>query len=181
MLIFPLVWLGRMALDQQPTPSRVAGVATVVHYAMIILLGAAIIRAVLTRQAWAGWTLPLPVEIGRFLVMATEAAALAAVVNLAVKGAGAPIAIALSQKLAMEWLYAWTRNPMVLATLALLVAVGLWFKSALFVLWVIDLFAPALLFFVKVYEERELELRFGVPYLPYKSRTPRLFPKRPQC
>jgi protein-S-isoprenylcysteine O-methyltransferase Ste14 len=49
----------------------------------------------------------------------------------------------------------------------------------LFVLWVLILFAPALLVFVKVYEERELEIRFGASYLEYKSRTPMLFPRRP--
>jgi protein-S-isoprenylcysteine O-methyltransferase Ste14 len=36
-----------------------------------------------------------------------------------------------------------------------------------------------LLFFVKMYEERELELRFGAPYLEYKSRTPMLLPRKP--
>jgi hypothetical protein len=50
----------------------------------------------------------------------------------------------------------------------------------LFVLWVLILFAPALLFFVKVFEERELEIRFGAPYLDYKSRTPMLFPRKPK-
>ncbi|MEJ2147607.1 MAG: methyltransferase [Acidobacteriota bacterium] len=76
-------------------------------------------------------------------------------------------------------LYAWTRNPMALASLALLVSLGVWFQSALFVLWALALCAPALLFFLKMYEERELELRFGTSYLEYKSRTPMLFPRRP--
>jgi protein-S-isoprenylcysteine O-methyltransferase Ste14 len=31
-----------------------------------------------------------------------------------------------------------------------------------------------------VYEERELELRFGASYLEYKSRTPMLFPRKPR-
>ncbi len=101
-------------------------------------------------------------------------------VNLALKGLGAPFAIALSRKLAVDWLYAWTRNPMVLAALAFLLSLGIWFQSALFVLWVLILFAPALLFFVKVYEERELEIRFGASYLEYKSRTPMLFPRKPR-
>ena len=86
-------------------------------------------------------------------------------------------AIALSRKLAVDWFYAWTRNPMVLATLAFLLSLGIWFQSALFVL---ILFAPALLVFVKMHEERELEIRFGAPYLEYKSRTPMLFPRKPR-
>jgi len=37
-----------------------------------------------------------------------------------------------------------------------------------------------LLTIVKVFEERELEIRFGASYLEYKSRTPMLFPRRPR-
>jgi protein-S-isoprenylcysteine O-methyltransferase Ste14 len=59
-------------------------------------------------------------------------------------------------------------------------ALGIWFQSLLFVLWVIILFAPALLFFVKAYEERELEIRFGASYREYKSRTRMLFPRKPR-
>jgi protein-S-isoprenylcysteine O-methyltransferase Ste14 len=102
------------------------------------------------------------------------------VLNLALKGLGAPFYLALSQKLAVEWMYAWTRNPMVLAALAWLVSLGIWFQSGLFILWVLLLFTPALLYFIKVYEERELELRFGAAYLEYKSKTPLLFPRKPR-
>jgi len=180
LLVFPIIWLGRMTLDRQPTTGRATWITTLVHYSAVILLGTAILRAVATHQDWSGWTLPIPVEIGMLLVIVTGVAALSAVVNLALKGLGAPFAIALTKKLAVDWLYAWTRNPMVLATLAFLLSLGIWFQSALFVLWVLVLFAPALLVFVKVYEERELELRFGAPYLEYKSRTPMLFPRRPR-
>jgi protein-S-isoprenylcysteine O-methyltransferase Ste14 len=69
---------------------------------------------------------------------------------------------------------------MVLAAFALLLSLGIWFQSMLFVLWFLILFAPALLFFVKVYEERELEIRFGTSYLEYKARTPMLFPRKPR-
>jgi protein-S-isoprenylcysteine O-methyltransferase Ste14 len=180
LLVFPIVWLGRTILDRQPSTGRAVWITTFVHYAVGILFGAAIIRAVITHQDWSGWTIPIPVEIGLLLVIITGVAVLATVVNLALKGLGAPFAIALSRKLAVDWLYAWTRNPMVFAVLAFLLSLGIWFQSALFVLWVLILFAPALLVFVKVYEERELEFRFGASYLKYKSRTPMLFPKRPR-
>jgi len=180
LLTFPLVWLGRKILDRHQTTSSVAWITIFVHYAVVILFGIAIIQAVTTHQDWSGWVLPVPTEIGLLLVIITGAAALFSVINLALKGLGAPFAIALSKKLAVDWMYAWTRNPMVLATLALLLSLGIWFQSALFVLWVLILFAPALLVFVKVYEERELEFRFGASYLEYKSRTPMLFPRRPR-
>ena len=180
LVIFPIAYLGRKMLDKNPTTSRTVWITTFVHYCVVILAGAAISRAIKTQQHWSGWLLPISTEIGLLLVIVTGGAALLTVINLALKGLGAPFAIALSRKLAVDWLYARTRNPMVLATLALGLSLGVWFQSVLFVLWVLILFAPALLFFVKVYEERELEIRFGESYLEYKSRTSMLFPKRPK-
>jgi protein-S-isoprenylcysteine O-methyltransferase Ste14 len=180
-LVFPVVWVGRKLLDNRPTASRAAWTTASVHFALMVLLGVAIIRAVVTHRDWPSWILPIPAPVGRVLMVVTGAAALLTVVNLAWKGLGAPFAIALSRKLTADWCYGWTRNPMVLATLAFLLAMGLWFQSALFVLWVLVLVTPAWLVFVKVYEERELEIRFGATYLEYKSRTPMLFPRRPRC
>jgi protein-S-isoprenylcysteine O-methyltransferase Ste14 len=180
LLVFPLVWLGRKILDRHLTTSGVAWITTFVHVAVGNLLAVAVIRAVTTHQDWSDWVLPVPAKIGLLLAIIAGIACLLTVVNLALKGFGAPFFIALSRKLAADWLYAWTRNPMVLACLALLVSLGIWFQSLLFVLWGLILFAPALLFFVKVYEERELEFRFGASYLEYKSRTPMLLPRRPR-
>jgi protein-S-isoprenylcysteine O-methyltransferase Ste14 len=180
LLTFPLVWLGRKILDRNPTTSHAVWITTFVHFALGFTFGVPIIRAVTTYQDWSGWVLPVQPGIGLALVIITGAVFLLVVANLALKGFGAPFFIALSRKLAVDWLYAWTRNPMVLAGLALLLSLGIWFQSALFVGWALILFAPALLFFVKVYEERELEFRFGASYLEYKSRTPMLFPRRPR-
>ena len=179
LLTIPVVWLGRKTLDKQPTMSRAVWVTTFVHFGLAFTVGVPFVRAVTTYQNWYGWVLPVPSQIGLALVIITGAASFLVVVNLAVKGFGAP-GIALSRKLAVDWLYAWTRNPMVLAGLAFFLSLGVWFQSALFVLWVLIVLAPALLFFVKVYEERELEIRFGESYLEYKSRTPMLFPRSPK-
>jgi protein-S-isoprenylcysteine O-methyltransferase Ste14 len=179
LMIFPIALLGRKMLDKNPTISRAVRITTFIHYAVVILGGIAVVRAIQIHQHWSDWLLPVPHEIGLVLVIVTGGAALLTVINLAVKGLGAPFAVALSRRLAVDWLYAWTRNPMVLATLALGVSVGIWFRSILFVLWVLTLCAPALLFLVKVYEERELEIRFGASYLEYKSRTPMLLPRKP--
>jgi protein-S-isoprenylcysteine O-methyltransferase Ste14 len=180
LLAFPLVWFGRKILDRHPTTSGAAWITTFVHVALGFTFGVPIVRAVTTHRDWVGWVLPVPSAIGLALVIITGAAFLLTVVNLALKGLGAPFFIALSRKLAADWLYAWTRNPMALAALAFFLSLGIWFQSTLFVLWALVLFAPALLVFLKVYEERELELRFGASYLEYKSRTPMLFPSRPR-
>jgi len=131
-LIYPVVWIGRKALDRQPTTSRAVWVTMFIHYAVGGLFGVAIIRAVTTYQDWSGWMLPIPTGVGLILVLVTGLAGLLTIANLALKGLGAPFAIALSKKLAMDWLYAWTRNPMVLSGLALLTSLGIWFQSALF-------------------------------------------------
>jgi protein-S-isoprenylcysteine O-methyltransferase Ste14 len=180
LLTFPLVWLGRRILDRHQTMSGAAWTTTFVHFGLGFTFGIPIVRAVSTHQDWSGWVLPVPSGIGLALITITGAAFLLTVANLALKGFGAPFFIALSRKLAADWLYARARNPMVLAGLGFFLSLGIWFQSVLFVLWVLILFAPALLFFVKVYEERELEIRFGASYLEYKSRTPMLFPRRPK-
>jgi protein-S-isoprenylcysteine O-methyltransferase Ste14 len=180
LLVFPLIWLSRKMLERHPTPVGVAWITTLVHFSLGLLLGVPILRAVLTHQDWVGWKLPVPSAIGMALVILTGAAVLLTVVNLALRGSGAPFFIALSEKLAVDWLYAWTRNPMVLAGLAFLVSLGIWYQSALFVLWTLGLFAPALLFFIRFYEELELKLRFGASYLEYKAKTPMLWPKKPK-
>ena len=180
LLTFPLVWYGRKILDKQPTASRAVWVTTFVHFGLAFTLGVPLVRALVTHRDWTGWVLPIPTGIGWALVVATGAASFIVVANLALRGLGAPFFIALSRKLAVDWLYASTRNPMVLAGLAFFLSLGIWFQSLLFVLWVIILFTPALLYFVRTYEERELEIRFGVSYTEYKSRTPMLIPRRPR-
>ena len=177
---YPFIWLGRKILDRRQTMDRAVWITTFVHFGLGFTFGIPIVRAVSTYKEWCGWVLPIPSAIGLVMVIVAGAAFLLTVINLALKGSGAPFFIALSRKLASEYLYAWTRNPMVLAGLSFLLSLGIWFQSALFVLWVLIVFAPALLFFVKVYEERELEIRFGVSYREYKSRTPMLFPRKPK-
>ena len=180
LMTFPLVWLGRKILDRQQTIGHAVWTTTFVHFGLGFTFGIPIVRAVSTYQDWSGWVLPIPSVIGLVLVIITGAAFLLTVINLALKGFGAPFFIVLSRKLAADWMYAWTRNPMALAGLAFFLSLGIWFQSALFVLWVLIVFAPAYVFFVKVYEERELEIRFGASYLEYKSRTLMFFPRKPR-
>jgi protein-S-isoprenylcysteine O-methyltransferase Ste14 len=175
-LTFPAVWLGRRIPDRRQTIGHAVWTTTFVHVAVGLTPGVPIVRAVTTRRDWAGWVLPVPSGIGLALVIATGAASLLIVLNLALKGLGAPFFIALSRRLAADWFYARTRNPMVLAALAFFLALGIWYQSALFLLWVLILFAPALLFFIRVYEERELEIRFGEAYRRYRASTPFLWP-----
>jgi protein-S-isoprenylcysteine O-methyltransferase Ste14 len=189
LLVFPIIWLGRRLIAgplSSGTPSaeapvscaRLAWVTTGVHYALMLLYGLAIVRAMASHAAWRIWQLPVPTPVGLFLVQVTSLAALLAVLNLALRGLGAPFAIHLTEKLARDWLYKYTRNPMGLASLACLLALGIYYQSLGFVLWALLIVTPTWLYFAVVYEERELELRFGQPYLDYKARTPLFLPGR---
>ncbi len=175
-LMVPASLAARGWLDRQPTPRRLYAATFLLHWVIMILLGVAIIEALKTGRGWRGWTLPLSPGIGWVLMWITGIAGVLCVLNLAVRGLGAPWTIALSRRLATDWLYRWTRNPMGLATAAFLAACGLWLQSALFVAWVVLLVTPAWLLFVKLFEERELELRFGESYRSYKARTPMFIP-----
>jgi protein-S-isoprenylcysteine O-methyltransferase Ste14 len=181
LVIFPTVWIGRRLLDREPTTDRVAWVTTIMHGILMVLFGTAIVKAIQTGGTWPGPILPVPQGLGLVLVYATGAVALLTVVNLALRGFGAPFAIVLSRRLATDWMYIWTRNPMVLATLACLLSIGLWLQSTLFVTWVLVVAAPAWIVYLKLYEERELEIRFGQSYREYKARTSFLWPRKPRA
>jgi protein-S-isoprenylcysteine O-methyltransferase Ste14 len=175
-LMVPASLAARRWLDREPTPRRIYAATFLLHWVVMILMGVAILEAIKTGRSWRGWTLPLPPGIGWALMWIMGVAGVLCVLNLAVRALGAPWTIALSRRLATDWLYRWTRNPMGLATVALLAAFGLWIQSALFVTWAVLLVAPCWLLFVKIFEERELELRFGESYRSYKARTPMFIP-----
>ena len=143
LLVFPTVWIARKLLDRNPTTARAAWITAGLHAVLMLLLGIGIIKAIQTGDAWRGVVLPVPRPIATVLVYLTGAVAVLTVVNLALRGLGAPFAVALSRRLATDWFYARTRNPMVLATLAWLAAVALWLQSAGFLAWVVFLVAPA--------------------------------------
>jgi protein-S-isoprenylcysteine O-methyltransferase Ste14 len=178
--IWPLVWIGRKLLDLKPTMDRTAWVTTIMHATIMALLGTAIVKAIQTSSSWRGAIIPVPHSLGLILAYVTGAIMLLTVVNLAIRGLGAPFDIVLSRRLATDWMYTWTRNPMVLATLACLLAIGLLLQSALFVVWILVLVVPTWIMYLTVYEERELEIRFGQSYRQYKAKTSFLWPRRPK-
>ena len=179
LLVFPTAWVGRRLLDIRPTAQHAAWVTAAEHAIVMVLFGIAIFKAIQTGDTWRGLTIPIPRSVAMVLVYVTGVLTALTVVNLALRGWGAPFALALSRRLATDWLYSRTRNPMVLATLAWLVAVGLWLQSVLFLVWLLALVTPAWFLVVRVFEERELEIRFGEGYRQYRAKTPFLWPRKP--
>ena len=74
--------------------------------------------------------------------------------------------------------YQYTRNPMSLGYYLGALGLGFIFGSTTLTLVVLLGIIPAHLFFLKFFEEKELELRFGGSYLEYKQQVPFLIPRR---
>lgn len=179
LLSIPFVLLGRWLLDREPSIQRAVRITTVIHYLIFIPLIASMIEAtqyVQTQKLWGTWSNALPGWVGLGIMVISGVMLVLVVFNLALKGLGAPFAIALTRVVATDWLYAWTRNPMVLSAFAFLLGLGLWLKSSLFILWLLIVVSPPFFLFLRVYEERELEIRFRETYLTYKAQTPMFFP-----
>lgn len=177
LLVYPASAAARGLLDRKPAADNARRITTLLHAVILAAYGPATIKAVAVFTAWRGWTIPLPTEAVNAFFLAASTIMTVTVVNLALKALGAPFALALSRKLATGWLYRRTRNPMVLTTLIWFVSIGLALHSASFVAWALLVLAPAELYFLKKYEERELEIRFGDGYRAYRRRTPFLWPR----
>ena len=164
--------IGRWLLNRHPTPERAALLTIPVHYLVGIPLGCALIVAFRFTQAYPIAAVRFPRAVSFPALRILGILATLTVVNLAIAGLGLPFAAAQTRKLATGWLYARCRNPMGLFSLLFFLAVALWLQSLHAVVWTTLWVAPAWILFVRVYEERELEVRFGEPYLRYKAKTP---------
>jgi len=71
----------------------------------------------------------------------------------------------------------YTRNPMSLGGYLFLIGYAIAFSSSYLLLVSLVGIIPAHTFYLKIYEEKELELKFGKEYLKYKKEVPFLFPR----
>lgn len=135
-----------------PKVDRAFGIGSFSSGTVNIVVGAS---AVLLGGALAFWT------IGAQIVLAS----------------GTPLPMLPTQKLLISGPFHYCRNPMILGTVLAYAGAAIWVGSytALFTVLVI---AALLLVYVKLIEEKELEMRFGQEYAEYKKNTPFLFPRR---
>ena len=92
------------------------------------------------------------------------------------QGKGTPAPVMPTQKLIVDGPYKFCRNPMTLGTFLLYLGFGFVVHSFSFILLSV-LFLVVILGYVKLVEEKELEVRFGEEYISYKERTPFLIPR----
>lgn len=92
-------------------------------------------------------------------------------------GKGTPVPLAPPQKLIVTGPYKYCRNPMQLGVLIYYFGLGTLLNSVWvgMLMFVIGLIAGGL--FHKIFEERELEQRFGREYDQYRAKTPFIFPR----
>jgi protein-S-isoprenylcysteine O-methyltransferase Ste14 len=73
--------------------------------------------------------------------------------------------------------YEQVRNPMALGSYLSLLGVGLMTHSTYFFFFNLLVVVPSHIYYVRYFEEFEVELRLGETYIEYKQRTPFLVPK----
>jgi protein-S-isoprenylcysteine O-methyltransferase Ste14 len=171
-LVLVVAAIGRWLLNRRPTTERAALLTIPVHYLEMILLGCPLIVAFHFTQAYPIASIPFPRAISFPALRVLGVLATLTVLNLAIGGLGLPFAAVPSKKLATSWLYARCRNPMGLFSLLFFIDGALWLQSLHAALWTTLWLTPAWILFVRLYEERELEIRFGESYLRYKAQTP---------
>jgi protein-S-isoprenylcysteine O-methyltransferase Ste14 len=81
-----------------------------------------------------------------------------------------------TKKLVTTGLYAHARNPMISGVLAVLIGESLAFLSLSILLWAIAFYIITTIYFL-IYEEPNLENRYGDEYRHYKSNVPRWIPR----
>jgi len=91
-------------------------------------------------------------------------------------GKGTPIPLMATQKLVVKKPYTYCRNPMTLGTTAFYLGIAIWMGS-LSALGLSFIYPVWIIIYIKLFEEKELEERFGAEYLEYKRETPFLIPR----
>ncbi|MGD1994280.1 MAG: methyltransferase [Anaerolineae bacterium] len=107
--------------------------------------------------------------IGAYLVLVSNVA-----LRLLGKGANA---FWLTKELVVGSIYKRMRNPMALGIYTGALAIGLLVGSTYMTLGTLFVVIPVHVFYLKYFEEYELELRLGQPYVEYKEQVPFLLPR----
>ena len=172
-------------LRRHPSKDNAEKSSRVMHFLFFAGLGAPIFTGIfypgLTHFDELVGLNPLPWRIfflALGIILAIPGLYLLAITNklLRALGSGAN-AFRLTKRIVAENVYKRTRNPMSLGFYLWMLAVGLGSGSTFLTLAVLLGIIPAHIFFLKFFEELELELRFGTSYLEYKKNVPFLIPK----
>jgi protein-S-isoprenylcysteine O-methyltransferase Ste14 len=135
------------------------------------------VLASLSLDAYVGWRGPRISWLGGLLVLTGSILASWCAALFRRVGHGTPLPfVAKTTHLVIVGPYRLVRNPMMWAFGAILAGVALWLGSV--GLWIgLAVFAVFILLFVHVYEERDMERRFGDEYRAYCRQVPPWWPR----
>jgi protein-S-isoprenylcysteine O-methyltransferase Ste14 len=94
------------------------------------------------------------------------------------RGKGTPAPVDPPRALVIKGPYRWTRNPMYVAVLSVILGEALFFQSSSLLVYAALLLATFHLFIIS-YEEPTLERLFGLAYTQYRMAVPRWLPLWP--
>ncbi|MFO0926494.1 MAG: isoprenylcysteine carboxylmethyltransferase family protein [Gemmataceae bacterium] len=122
------------------------------------------------RLGLAGWRVPSPAAwwSGVALFALGGTLGLSSAWVMAVRGRGTPLPADCARELVIAGPYRYVRNPMAVAGLGQGVAVGLLLGSPAVIAYAL-VGAPIWHWFVRPWEEADLERRFGAPYRRYRA------------
>jgi protein-S-isoprenylcysteine O-methyltransferase Ste14 len=119
---------------------------------------------------------PLVLTAGAFGLVVGSCLLIVSNIALGLSGDGAA-AFLLTKRLVAAHIYNRTRNPMSLGLYLGAVGLGLVVRSTYMTLGALLVVIPVHVFYLKYFEEYELELRLGQTYLAYKQQVPFLLPE----
>ena len=114
--------------------------------------------------------------LGILLIILGVIVYLATAGAFAIIGRGTPAPIRPTQKLVIEGLHRYVRNPMYLGVLSVLLGDALWFQSGLILIYMAFIFAMFNTF-IWFYEEPTLRRTYAEDYIRYCESTPRWIPR----
>ena len=118
-----------------------------------------------------------PARLGGGALLALGAAIYAwCVWDFATFGRGTPAPIDAPKRLVVRGLYHWTRNPMYVGVLCVILGQAVWFTASTLLLYALGV-AACFYSFVRFYEEPALRRLFGAEYEDYCSRVGRWLPR----
>ena len=88
---------------------------------------------------------------------------------------GTPFPMLPTKKLLIVGPFKYCRNPMTLGTIIAYGGIAIW-TGSFTALLAVAIFAAILIGYLKIIEEKELQMRFGSEYAEYKKKTPFIIP-----
>jgi protein-S-isoprenylcysteine O-methyltransferase Ste14 len=156
-------------------PASIA-MGTVFLTTVFVLLPAAALQ-VSQGHDWPRWQIPGGTVVGTGLIVVSIAVILYCSGLFSRLGRGTPVPIEPPQHLVITGLYRYSRNPMYVAQVAILLGLFL-YRGELSLAGHAAIYAGVVQGWVVWREEPELRRRFGEEYLRYAQRVPRWIPRR---